>query len=45
MEGIDTLEALEKQGVKDGDTIVVEHLEFVHYEEQLWEGANADKKD
>ncbi len=38
-------EALEKQGVKDGDTIVVEHLEFVHYEEQLWEGANADKKD
>ena len=38
-------EALEKQGVKDGDTIIVEHLEFTHYEEKLWEGANADKKD
>lgn len=26
-------EALKKQGIKDGDTIIIEHLEFTHYEE------------
>lgn len=26
-------EALKKQGIKDGDTIVIEHLEFTHYDE------------
>lgn len=25
-------EALKKQGIKDGDTIIIEHLEFTHYE-------------
>lgn len=29
---------LKKQGIKDGDTIVIEHLEFTHYDEELWEG-------
>jgi len=28
-------EALKKQGIKTGDTVVVEHLEFTHYEEVL----------
>lgn len=31
-------ESLKKQGVKDGDTIVFEHLEFTHYDDELWEG-------
>lgn len=31
-------EALKKQGIKDGDTVVIEHLEFTHYDDELWEG-------
>lgn len=31
-------EALKKQGIKDGDTIIVEHLEFTHYDDDLWDG-------
>lgn len=31
-------EALKKQGIKDGDTVAVEHLEFTHYDDELWEG-------
>lgn len=30
-------EALKKQGIKDGDTIIFEHLEFTHYDEDLWQ--------
>lgn len=30
-------EALKKQGIKNGDTVVVEHLEFNHYEDELWQ--------
>lgn len=30
-------ESLKKQGIKDGDTIIVAHLEFTHYDEELWE--------
>ena len=26
-------EALKKQGIKDGDTVVIEHLEFTHFDE------------
>lgn len=29
--------ALRKQGIKDGDTIHISHLEFTHYEDELWE--------
>jgi len=29
---------LKKRGIKDGDTIVFEHLEFTHYDDELWEG-------
>lgn len=29
---------LRKRGIKDGDTIIIEHLEFTHYDEELWEG-------
>ncbi len=29
-------EELKKQGIKDGDTIVFEHLEFTHYDDELW---------
>ncbi len=28
---------LRKRGIKDGDTIIVSHLEFTHYDEELWE--------
>lgn len=31
-------EELKKQGIKDGDTIIFEHLEFTHYDDELWEG-------
>lgn len=31
-------EMLKKQGIKDGDTVVIEHLEFTHYEDELWKG-------
>lgn len=31
-------EELKKQGIKDGDTIIIEHLEFTHYDDSLWEG-------
>lgn len=31
-------EMLKKQGIKDGDTIVIEHLEFTHYDDELWKG-------
>lgn len=31
-------EALKKQGIKDGDTVAIEHLEFTHYDDELWEG-------
>lgn len=36
--GMGVFEELKKQGIKDGDTVVVEHLEFTHYDESLWEG-------
>ena len=29
-------EELKKRGIKDGDTIVFEHLEFTHYDDELW---------
>lgn len=31
-------EMLKKQGIKDGDTVVIEHLEFTHYDDELWKG-------
>lgn len=30
-------EELKKQGIKDGDTIIIEHLEFTHCDEELWQ--------
>lgn len=30
-------EELKKQGIKDGDTIIFEHLEFNHYDDDLWQ--------
>lgn len=31
-------EELKKLGIKDGDTIIVEHLEFTHYDDNGWWG-------
>lgn len=31
--GMGVFDALKKQGIKDGDTVVIEHLEFTHFEE------------
>lgn len=31
--GMGVFDALKKQGIKDGDTIVIEHLEFTHFED------------
>lgn len=31
-------EALKKQGIKNEDTVVIEHLEFTHYDDELWKG-------
>lgn len=36
--GMGVFDALKKQGIKDGDTIVIEHLEFTHYDDELWDG-------
>lgn len=30
-------EELKKQGIKDGDTIIFEHLEFTHCDDELWQ--------
>lgn len=35
--GMGVFDELRKKGIKDGDTVVVEHLEFTHYEDELWE--------
>jgi GTP-binding protein len=37
MTDMGVFESLEGQGIKDGDTIVVEHLEFTHYDDKLWQ--------
>lgn len=37
-------EALKKQGIKDGDTVAIEHLEFTHYDDELWEGESGKGK-
>ena len=29
-------DVLKKQGIKNGDTIIVGHLELVHYDDELW---------
>lgn len=34
MTGMGVFEELKKKGVKDGDTIIVGHLEFIHYEDR-----------
>lgn len=34
-------DALREKGIKDGDTIIIESLEFTHYEDSLWQGENA----
>lgn len=31
-------EELKKKGIKDGDTVIFGHLEFTHYDDELWEG-------
>lgn len=31
-------EELRKRGIKNGDNVVFEHLEFTHYDDELWEG-------
>lgn len=36
--GMGVFEMLKKQGIKDGDTVVIEHLEFTHYDDELWKG-------
>lgn len=35
--GMGVFEELKKCGIKDGDTVVVEQLEFTHYDETLWD--------
>ena len=31
-------EELKKKGIHSGDTIIIEHLEFTHYEDAEWWG-------
>lgn len=38
MTDMGVFEALKKQGIQSGDTVIVEHLEFNHYEDELWQG-------
>ena len=30
-------EELKKKGIKNGDTIIIGHLELVHYDDELWD--------
>lgn len=34
LKGMGVFDELKKQGIKDGDTIVIEHLEFIHYDDE-----------
>lgn len=33
LKGMGVFDELKKKGIKDGDTIVIEHLEFIHYDD------------
>ena len=37
MTNMGVFKELKEQGIKDGDTIIVDHLEFSHYDEDLWQ--------
>ena len=40
MTAMGVFEALKTKGIKNGDTLIIDHLELVHYAESLWDEGN-----
>ena len=40
MDAMGIFEALKAKGIKNGDTLIIDHLELVHYDETLWDESN-----
>lgn len=41
--GMGVFDELRKHGIKNGDTVIFEQLEFTHYDDELWEGYDIQK--
>lgn len=40
MTAMGVFDALKEKGIKNGDTLIIDHLELVHYDETLWDEGN-----
>ena len=40
MTAMGVFEALKVKGIKNGDTLIIDHLELVHYDDSLWDEGN-----
>ena len=40
MTAMGVFEELKAKGIKNGDTLIIDHLELVHYDESLWDEGN-----
>ena len=40
MTAMGVFEALKAKGIKNGDTLIIDHLELVHYDDSLWDEGN-----
>ena len=40
MTAMGVFEELKSKGIKNGDTLIIDHLELVHYDESLWDEGN-----
>ena len=40
MAAMGVFEALKSKGIKNGDTLIIDHLELVHYDDSLWDEGN-----
>ena len=37
MTAMGVFDALKSKGIKNGDTLIIDHLELVHYDDTLWD--------
>lgn len=40
MTAMGVFDALKEKGIKNGDTLIIDHLELVHYDDSLWDEGN-----
>lgn len=40
LDAMGVFEALKSKGIKNGDTLIIDHLELVHYDDTLWDEGN-----